>query len=80
MVNITLKNIPDEIYERLKRQAAAHRRSVNGEVIHCLDMALKPQRISVDERLERIRRIRPNIDAEAVTLDELLKAVEEGRP
>lgn len=34
---LTLKNIPDAVYERLKRSAEAHRRSVNSEAIACLE-------------------------------------------
>jgi hypothetical protein len=32
---ITLKNIPDEVYERLKASAEANRRSLNSEAIVC---------------------------------------------
>ena len=34
---LTLKNVPDDIYERLKLAAQAHRRSINSEVIVCLE-------------------------------------------
>ena len=30
---LTLKNIPNEVYERLKLSAVAHRRSMNSEAI-----------------------------------------------
>jgi antitoxin FitA len=47
---ITLKNIPDDIYERLKLTAAAHHRSVNMEAIACLERVLMPTRASPQER------------------------------
>jgi antitoxin FitA len=50
---ITLKGIPDDLYERLKRSAKAHHRSLNSEVIACLERQLAPQALSVDERLAR---------------------------
>lgn len=39
---ITLKNIPDAIYEQLKQAAEAHHRSLNSEVIACLETQLLP--------------------------------------
>ena len=50
---LTLKNIPDALYGRLKETADAHRRSLNSEVIVCLESILLPQKISVEERLAR---------------------------
>jgi plasmid stability protein len=52
---LTLKNIPDDLYERLKAAASVHRRSLNGEAIVCLERALGPAKISVEERLKRVR-------------------------
>ena len=52
---LTLKNIPNDLYERLKISASVHRRSLNGEAIVCLERVLAPTRISVAERLERAR-------------------------
>jgi len=80
MTTITLKNIPDDLYERLKRQARAHRRSVNSEVIHCLEALLRPRKVTAEERLARIRGLRPRIDPRAVGVDEILAAIDEGRP
>ena len=55
---LTLKNIPDAVYERLKSSAELHRRSLNSEVIVCLESVLLPGRISVTERLAEAREIR----------------------
>ena len=38
---LTLKNIPDEVYERLKASAETHRRSLNSEAIVCLKSVLE---------------------------------------
>lgn len=56
--NLTLKNVPDEVYERLKASAESHRRSLNSEAIVCLETVLVPGRISVGERLARARSLR----------------------
>jgi antitoxin FitA len=45
MANVTIKNIPDELYEQLKQRAALHRRSINSEVIVCLEHALHGTKI-----------------------------------
>jgi len=80
MASITLKNIPEDIYERLKASAQAHHRSLNSELINCLEAVLKPRRISAEERLERLRKVRPAISPKAVSVDEVRQAINEGRP
>jgi len=55
---LTLKNIPDEVYQRLKAAAEAHRRSLNSEAIVCLESVLIPGRVTVGERLSRARELR----------------------
>jgi len=55
---LTLKNIPDEIYELLKASAESNRRSLNSEAIVCLESALLPKRITVSDRLARARALR----------------------
>ncbi|MDH3525420.1 MAG: Arc family DNA-binding protein, partial [Acidobacteriota bacterium] len=37
---LTVKNLPQETYERLKGSAKAHRRSLNSELIVCIERAL----------------------------------------
>ncbi len=55
---LTLKNIPDEVYDRLKLSAEAHRRSMNSEAIVCLEMALLANRLAPADRLARARTLR----------------------
>lgn len=61
--NLTLKNIPDEVYTRLKAAAALHRRSLNGEAIVSLEAVLVPGRAMPDERLARARELRAGLAA-----------------
>ena len=61
MATLTLKNIPDDVYERLKAAAALHRRSLNSEAIVCLESVLIPTRVDRAERLARIRRLRAEL-------------------
>lgn len=55
---LTLKNIPDEVYQRLKSAAETHRRSLNSEAIVCLESVLVPGRMPTVERLARARELR----------------------
>lgn len=80
MATITLKNVPDDLYESLKRQAQAHRRSVNSELIHCLETVLMPKQISAEERLGRLRSLRRRIASQAVSAQDILAVIDEGRP
>ena len=69
---LTLKNIPDEVYERLKVSAATHRRSLNSEAIVCLESVLIPGRVPVSERLARARALRaalPKVKFRAKDID-----------
>lgn len=78
-VDVTIKNIPPKLYKKLKARATAHHRSVNSEVINCLDEVLNPQR--VEKMLARIEELRNRVsDAPPLTDEFLRKAKEEGRP
>lgn len=78
-VDVTIKNIPPKLYEKLKARAAAHHRSVNCEVISCLDEVLNPQR--VEKMLAKIKDLHSRVSHAPPLTDEFLrKAKEEGRP
>ncbi len=58
---LTLKNIPDAVYDRLKASAEMHRRSMNSEAIVCLEAALLPAKMTTGERLTRARELRSSL-------------------
>ncbi len=71
---LTLKNIPDVVYDRLKLSAEAHRRSMNSEAIVCLETVLLPAKVTPAERLARARELRaalPKGQFKARDIDEL---------
>jgi antitoxin FitA len=79
MKTITLKNIPDRVYERLKLQAKASHRSLNGEIIYWLERSLGIREIpSADETIEKARRFREKIKI-VLTDDEISEAKRAGR-
>ena len=55
---LSLKNVPDAVYERLKAFAQANRRSLNSEAIVCLESVLARKRLAPSERLPRARELR----------------------
>lgn len=77
--NLTLKNVPDAVYERLKASAAAHRRSLNGEAIVCLEAMLMPSRMPASERLARARAVRATLPALRVRAADINAFKREGR-
>lgn len=79
MATITLKNIPDDLYDRLKQAAKVHHRSVNSELIFCLERALKPKQYTVAEHLASAREVRERFTDFMVTEADLHAAKNEGR-
>ncbi len=80
MPALTIKNIPNELYDELKNIAKQHHRSINSEVIVCLKRSLLPKRISPKERLSTIRAIRSQIKPNTITEGDIDQAINEGRP
>ena len=73
---ITLKNLPDDIYERLKEAAKANHRSINSEVIACLEKALLSGQVSPQERLNRARQLRKSLKAGNLNLEEIAQGID----
>ena len=46
MPSLTVKNIPPDLYELLKKSAAVNHRSINSEIIVCIEQALHSRKIS----------------------------------
>jgi plasmid stability protein len=79
MATITLKNIPEQLYQKLKQRAAQHYRSLNSEVIVCLQNVLGSKQVDPVVLLERARVLRSDISGKLTDKDlSLLK--NQGRP
>lgn len=79
MANLTLKNIPDALYEHLKETAQRNHRSLNSETIACLEKVLMPHRLNADEKLSIARSLRKQVKAKTVNADEITDAKNAGR-
>ena len=81
MTTITVKNIPDELYALIKQRAKANRRSINNEIIVCLETAVRRERVDIDTFLAKAKTLRENVkDGYVITDEELNQAKNEGRP
>lgn len=58
MATLTIKNIPEPLVKRLKQQAAAHRRSLNFEVISYLEQMTHSVPVDADALLAKARAVR----------------------
>jgi len=77
--SITVKNIPEPIYKKLKQQAEAHHRSMNSEIIACLERSVEPKRVSPDEILRQARMMRRKVKG-SLSSEEIQDAIDQGRP
>ena len=79
MATLTIKSIPETLHARLKAKAAENRRSLNSEVIVCLEESTANLRTDRTTTLERIRKIRGEFKGPNLTDEFLQRAKNEGR-
>jgi plasmid stability protein len=79
MAAVTVKNIPNELYERLRALAKINHRSINGEIIAIIERSVGRSPEEVAEILERTRRIRELTAHYVITDDEITRMKNEGR-
>jgi len=60
---LTIKDIPDDVYARLKTSAELNRRCINSEALVCLETVLALGRSTAGERLHRARTVRGQLNA-----------------
>jgi plasmid stability protein len=79
MTVLTIQNVPDTLYARLKARAEQNRRSLDQEVIACLEETVDPVPAAEQALMMRIRALREGV---SIRLTEDLReaALAEGRP
>ncbi len=79
MATITLKDIPRRVHHALKLRAKEHGRSLNREVLACLEMSVLPKKVDLSALLLDLRRHRDSLPGQLT--DSLLdEAKNFGRP
>jgi len=63
MANLSLRDVPDELYQQIKEIAEHERRSINQQILVLLERSVQQQKQPKAEVLERIDRRRKAIAA-----------------
>ena len=57
-VNLSIKNVPDELVEHLRRRAAEYHRSLQGELMAIIEASVRTEKtLTPHEALARVRRL-----------------------
>jgi len=80
MPTITVKNIPADLYDLLKQLAQANHRSINSEIIVCIEKAVASQSFDPENALATARKLRELTSTYTITNEELNQAKDAGRP
>jgi plasmid stability protein len=79
MASLTIKNIPDDLYEHLKQAASIHHRSINSELIVCLEKALLPTKATAHDLKVSAQRLRGRVNTNTFSIEDIDAARQEGR-
>jgi plasmid stability protein len=71
--NLSIKNVPEPMMERLRARAKQHYRSLQGELMAILVEALPPKRLTLEELVQRVQ------ERDVRTSDESVSMVREDR-
>ncbi len=80
MPTLTIKGIPESLYGRLKQRAGVHRRSLNSEIIVCLEQATNLPTIDPETWLAEADHLRTQLGLPPLTESRLRRAKTAGRP
>jgi|APFre7841882724_1041349.scaffolds.fasta_scaffold461146_1 plasmid stability protein len=79
MKNLTITDIPDATYERLKEAAAANQRSLNNEILALLETVAVRKPRDIESFLARADETRAKVKGPPLTIAELIRARDRGR-
>ncbi|MCO5185032.1 MAG: Arc family DNA-binding protein [Anaerolineae bacterium] len=79
MATLTIKNIPDDLYEAFKQVARKNHRSINSEVIYWLERAVEQRERDPEVILSNAQLVREALGI-YTTNEEINAAIDEGRP
>ena len=80
MANFTIKNIPPDLYKKLKKAADMNRRSINSEIIVCIEKSVQSQAVDSENILVKARKLRKHTTDHPLTNQELSRRKNVGRP
>ena len=56
-VNLSIKNVPEELAQRLRERARRHHRSLQGELMAIIEEEMIPRRVTVDQAYQRVQEL-----------------------
>jgi plasmid stability protein len=77
-INISVKGIPMDVYEQIKKRAQLNHRSINTEVKSTLTESVESNRVQYEVIAYKVRELRKRAKG-TLPIEEVLKAIEEGR-
>jgi plasmid stability protein len=79
MPTLHVRNVPEDLYERLRQRAIAENRSLSAEVLALLEMAIERQPEPRGPLFDRIRRRRAQIESAAGKFPSSVQLLREDR-
>ena len=67
-VNLSIKNVPDDVAQRLRERAKANHRSLQGELLAILETAAGHERITLQELHRRIQALNFHTESESAAM------------
>ena len=77
MPTLTIKGMPDALYQELKRRASEHRRSLNSEILVALERAVATSPLDVHAELARAQAVRERLQHVPPVTEEWLRAAKD---
>jgi plasmid stability protein len=77
---ITVKNVPEALYGKLKKRAGRNRRSINSEIISIFEEALSVRPLKPEDMIATARALRGKTRNFTLDQDFIDQAKKEGRP
>ena len=68
MVSFSIKDVPDVLAQALRDRASRNHRSLQGELMHILETALRPRPFRAQELVKQLQAIGVSTPAEAVKI------------
>jgi antitoxin FitA len=75
-VNLSIKNAPDDIVDRLRDRARRNHRSLQGELLAIIEEAVAPKKLTAAEVYEKVRALGLSTPSESV---EMIRVDRDGR-
>jgi plasmid stability protein len=80
MPSLTVKNIPDAVYQRLKVDAARNQRSLNSEILVRLERSTVPAVVQPDEFIAAVAAFQRSLPGKPLSRAATDRAKKAGRP